>query len=105
MGHLAALASGNEHKVRELQHALPGWEIELLGAAEYPPETGATYYDNALAKARFGRRVADPARWVLGEDSGVEIEGLGGAYFAAIDCRNRWSSGFLKSIWRMLWST
>ena len=78
MGHLAALASGNEHKLRELQHALPGWEIELLWAAEYPPETGATYYDNALAKARFGRRVADPARWVLGEDSGVEIEGLGG---------------------------
>src|SRR5688500_1395663 len=26
-------------------------------------------------------------------------------YFAAIACRKRWSSGFLKSIWRMLWST
>jgi len=78
LGHLAVLASGNENKLRELRHALPGWEIELLGAQEYPPETGETYYDNAAAKARFGRGLADPARWVLGEDSGVEIEGLGG---------------------------
>ncbi len=78
MGHVAVLASGNENKLRELRHALPGWEIELLGAQEYPPETGATYYENALAKARYGRGLADPARWVIGEDSGVEIEGLGG---------------------------
>jgi XTP/dITP diphosphohydrolase len=78
LGHLATLASGNENKLRELQHALPGWEIELLGAQEYPPETGVTYYENALAKARFGRNLADPARWVIGEDSGVEIEGLDG---------------------------
>ena len=78
MGHVATFASGNENKLRELRHALSGWEIELLGAQEYPPETGATYYANALAKARFGRGLADPARWVLGEDSGVEIEGLDG---------------------------
>jgi XTP/dITP diphosphohydrolase len=78
LGYLAALASGNENKLRELRHALPGWEIELLGAQEYPPETGATYYENALAKARFGRSLADAARWVIGEDSGVEIEALGG---------------------------
>jgi XTP/dITP diphosphohydrolase len=76
--HLATLASGNENKLRELRHALPGWEIDLLGATEYPPETGATYYENALAKARFGRGLAQSDRWLLGEDSGVEIEGLGG---------------------------
>ena len=78
MGYLATLASGNENKLRELRHALPGWEIDLLGAEDYPPETGETYYDNAAAKARFGRGLADPARWVLGEDSGVEIAGLDG---------------------------
>ena len=78
MGHLAALASGNENKLRELRHALPGWELDLLGAEDYPPETGETYYENALAKATFGRSVADPDRWVIGEDSGVEIEGLAG---------------------------
>jgi XTP/dITP diphosphohydrolase len=78
LGHIAILASGNENKLRELRHALPGWEIELLGARHYPPETGATYYENALAKARTGRSLADPARWVIGEDSGVEIAGLDG---------------------------
>ena len=74
---LATLASANENKLRELEHALADWEIDLLDADEYPPETGETYYDNALAKARFGRAVANPTRWVLGEDSGVEIAGLG----------------------------
>jgi XTP/dITP diphosphohydrolase len=78
VGHLALLASANENKLRELRHALPDWEIELLDTDEYPPETGETYYDNALAKARFGRTHADPASWVLGEDSGVELAGLGG---------------------------
>ena len=90
MGHLAVLASGNENKLRELRHALPGWEIDLLDAEDYPPETGETYYDNAAAKARFGRRLADPARWVLGEDSGVEIEGLGGAPGVRA---SRWAAG------------
>jgi XTP/dITP diphosphohydrolase len=90
LGYLAALASGNENKLRELRHALSGWEIDLLGAEEYPPETGETYYDNAAAKARFGRGVADPARWVLGEDSGVEIEGLGGGPGVR---SSRWAAG------------
>jgi XTP/dITP diphosphohydrolase len=79
VGYLAVLASANENKRRELAHALTGWEIDLLDADEYPPETGETYYDNALAKAMFGHTVADGARWVLGEDSGVELAGLGGA--------------------------
>jgi XTP/dITP diphosphohydrolase len=74
----ATLASRNEHKRRELEALLPGWEIELLDTDEFPPEDGRSYYDNALAKARFGRRAGDPGAWVLGEDSGIEVEGLGG---------------------------
>lgn len=79
MGHLirAVLASGNENKLRELGHALDGWSLELLDADEYPPEDGETYVENARGKAVFGRTLA-PERWVLGEDSGVEIDGLGG---------------------------
>jgi XTP/dITP diphosphohydrolase len=73
----ARLASGNPNKLRELAAALPGWSLELVGADEYPPEEGATYYDNALAKARFGRS-RDGDAWVLGEDSGIEVDGLGG---------------------------
>jgi XTP/dITP diphosphohydrolase len=44
----------------------------------YPPEEGATYYENARVKAEFGRSV-DPSAWILGEDSGLEVDGLSGA--------------------------
>ena len=44
---IAKLASQNANKLEELQAALPGWELELLGAAEFPPEGGDTYYENA----------------------------------------------------------
>jgi XTP/dITP diphosphohydrolase len=72
------LGFGNENKRRELEQLLPGWRIELLGVDEFPPEEGTTYYDNARAKALFARSVGDPAAWMLGEDSGIEVAGLGG---------------------------
>jgi XTP/dITP diphosphohydrolase len=71
------LASRNENKLRELARVLGGWQLELLDARGYPPEEGDTYYENALAKARHGATFADDA-WVLGEDSGLEVEGLSG---------------------------
>ncbi len=74
----AFLCSHNEHKARELQGLLHGWTVELLGARDFPPEAGPTYYDNARAKARFGGEVGHPGAWMLGEDSGIEVEGLGG---------------------------
>jgi XTP/dITP diphosphohydrolase len=74
----AILASANPGKLRELGRALPDWEIEPLDADDYPPETGETYYENARAKARFGRE-REPGRLVLGEDSGLEVAGLDGA--------------------------
>jgi XTP/dITP diphosphohydrolase len=74
----ACLCSHNEHKARELEALLPGWTIELLQVDEFPPEEGPTYYDNARAKAVFGRSVGPPDAWMLGEDSGIEVEGLGG---------------------------
>jgi len=75
----AALCSRNEHKRRELEQLLPGWTLELLDADDYPPETGETYYENARAKALYGRAVGPPDAWMLGEDSGIEAEALGGA--------------------------
>src|SRR5262245_65840197 len=56
---------------------MPGWQIEPLEGA-YPPEDGATYYENALIKARFGQALA-PEERVLGEDSGIEVNALGGS--------------------------
>ena len=74
----ATLASRNAHKARELERLLPGWQIDVLDADGYPPENGATYYENARGKADFGRAHAPADAWVLGEDSGIEVEGLGG---------------------------
>jgi XTP/dITP diphosphohydrolase len=74
----ARLCSRNEHKARELEALLPGWTIELLAAEEFPPEVGQSYYDNARAKALFGRSVGPADEWMLGEDSGIEVAGLGG---------------------------
>jgi XTP/dITP diphosphohydrolase len=73
-----SFASGNRHKLRELRELFPDWEIEPLEDGTMPEETGSTFYENALAKARHGRDTAAPELWVIGEDSGLEVEGLGG---------------------------
>ncbi len=72
------LASRNIHKLLELQTALPGWQLSMLPADHYPPEEGRTYAENARAKAVFGRRFADAETWVVGEDSGIEVDALDG---------------------------
>ena len=74
----AVLASRNANKARELEALLPGWTIEPLDRDDFPPETGATYYENALLKARFGREHAPADSSVVGEDSGLEVGALGG---------------------------
>lgn len=85
------LVSANEHKLRELLALLPGWEIELLEANEALEEVDESFYENARAKAVFGRAAAEEGAWVLGEDSGLEVRGLGGrpgirsARYAAAD--------------------
>lgn len=72
----AVLCSRNRHKARELERLLPGWTLEPLDRDDYPPETGATYYENAVIKAAFGR--AHAGGWVLAEDSGLEVAALDG---------------------------
>ena len=74
----AVLASQNANKLQELREGLAEWELESLEAADWPPETGETYEENARLKARFGRGRAPAAAWVLGEDSGIECDALGG---------------------------
>ena len=75
---LLVLASGNRHKLAELRRALPGFDVELVGRDDLPPEDGATYADNARLKARWGRLHARPDAWALGEDSGIEAQALRG---------------------------
>jgi XTP/dITP diphosphohydrolase len=75
MGRVALFVSTNEDKAKELASVLPGWAIELLPAEV--DETGGTYYENALLKARRGLEER-PGQWILAEDSGIEVAALGG---------------------------
>jgi XTP/dITP diphosphohydrolase len=72
------LCSANPGKLVEMREALPGWEIELLDADAYPEENGATYLDNARIKARYGREAGPANRWMLADDSGIELAALDG---------------------------
>ena len=72
------LASANAHKAAELARLLPGWAIEPH-RGPLPAETGATFRDNALLKARHVRARAPEDAWVLADDSGIAAAALGGA--------------------------
>jgi XTP/dITP diphosphohydrolase len=76
------LATGNLGKARELSALLAGISFEIRTLADYPPfvmpeETGETYEANALTKARA--TASHTGAWALGDDSGIEVDALGGA--------------------------
>jgi XTP/dITP diphosphohydrolase len=71
------LATRNDHKLRELREALPGIEIDPLPEeVELPPETGETFAENALGKARAAQ--AATGRTAIADDSGIEAYWLDG---------------------------
>ena len=76
------LASSNRGKFREMKEQLAPIGVELLFGGDFPSplnieETGASYEENALLKARAWAESAGlPA---LADDSGLEVEALGGA--------------------------
>jgi len=71
------VATRNEHKLGELRALLPEHElVPLPPAVEVPPETGATFAENARVKARAAARATgEPA---IADDSGIEAAALGG---------------------------
>jgi XTP/dITP diphosphohydrolase len=78
------LASANRGKLRELRTILAGLPVELVGLAEAglgdPPEveeTGDTFLENALLKARAYAGWSGLA--AVADDSGLEVDALGGA--------------------------
>lgn len=75
----ATVCSGNPHKLAEFRELFGEWDLELLSSVEFPPEDGETYVDNARIKARVGRAVGPADRWMLADDSGIEVAALGGA--------------------------
>jgi len=79
------LASRNAKKLAELQRildaALGGGAVTLVGLADVPaydeaPETGLTFVDNALLKAREG--AAHTRLATAADDSGLSVDALGG---------------------------
>jgi XTP/dITP diphosphohydrolase len=75
------VATGNDHKLREIRGILAGVPVDLVGLAAFPDvaapaETGDTFAENARQKARDYAEACGLV--AVAEDSGLEIDGLGG---------------------------
>lgn len=70
--------TSNPGKVREVQAILAGGDIRLVSVPMWlgDVETGETFRENALLKAAAVHRMV--RRAVLAEDSGIEVDALGG---------------------------
>ena len=103
------IATGNAHKVEEIRGILGGPDRVFLSQGDAPvrlepDETGATFRENARIKALtwatyLAMEVCNlGARWVLADDSGLEVDALDGApgvhsaRFAALDTGRRGNS-------------
>ncbi len=70
------LATGNAHKAAELREIL-GPDVVVEAQATGVEETGATFEENALLKARA--LATATGELAVADDSGIEIDHLGGA--------------------------
>lgn len=80
------VATGNAGKLTEIKNLLhsrvteKGWVVRSqrdLAVFTPRPENGKTFLENAQIKTRAVAAVQRGV-WVIGEDSGLEVEGLGG---------------------------
>ena len=76
------VGTNNAGKIRELNELLTDLPIELSGLNEFEnvpdvEETGTTFTENAILKASSYAR--QTGFWALSDDSGLEVEALGGA--------------------------
>ncbi len=72
------LSTRNAHKAREFAPLMAPYEIVALpDEVELPPETGETFAENALGKARAA--AAATGMTAIADDSGICAEALGGA--------------------------
>lgn len=79
------VATGNAHKVKEIEailsEVLPDFSfvaIHDIVSYEDPQEDGASFFDNALIKARSAQK-ACKSIFTLADDSGLCVDALGGA--------------------------
>lgn len=73
------VASGNPHKVAELGAMFEGLDLEVRQQPQglEVEETGRTYAENARLKAETVAALT--GQWALADDSGLEVDALGGA--------------------------
>ena len=77
-----AIATRNDHKLREIGRICAGWPVTWLTVHDHDgpwpdvEETGDTYLENALLKAHaVAAALGEPA---MADDSGIEVDALGG---------------------------
>lgn len=74
-------ASHNQGKIRELQSMLKDFHLEVIPQSQFHvreiPETGLTFVENAILKARHACRETGLA--AIADDSGLEVTALHGA--------------------------
>ena len=78
------IATGNQGKLREFERLLTNFEsgkFQIKSIKDLPtftprPEDGKTFVENARIKAKSLRAMKN-SNWIIGEDSGLEVEGLG----------------------------
>jgi XTP/dITP diphosphohydrolase len=76
------LASQNPGKLNEMQQLLAGLPLRVLrpadlGIHDAPDETGKTFLENAVLKARHYARLS--GLLTVADDSGISVDALGGA--------------------------
>lgn len=76
------VATTNPGKMREIAGILEGMPVEIVGLGEFPgipepEETGVTFAENARLKALYYHQATGLPS--VADDSGIEIEALGGA--------------------------
>jgi len=79
-GQRVVLATGNPGKLRQFSELLEASGLVLVRQSDFgiepPPETGSTFLENSLIKARNAARISGlPA---IADDSGLEVDALGG---------------------------
>lgn len=100
------LASGNDHKRKEVAELLPLYKIILPkdeGLFFEPEETGSSFFENAMLKAKALYKLVHAP--VLADDSGLCIDALNGRpgiYSARYGTENSTSSGVYSGITRVL---
>ncbi len=77
------IATGNAHKTAEIRRILGDLVSSVEDLSAYPEigeieETGETFEENASIKALSVSRVLGESTWVLSDDSGLEVDALGG---------------------------